>query len=116
MFTETYFVLLHIFTSLEDDHQTSTSSTSGEREEVSRETSSTYNELPNHEQDVLMEHNYAEHNHVEVLNQSENKTKTDLKEADSGIQSGIKIKLKYINDDLREVDGNLGEPLGDFKR
>lgn len=95
------------------DHQLSTSSTS--REEVLRETS-TYNELQNHDQEVLMEHNYAEHNHVEVVNQSESKTKTNLKESDSGDQSGIKIKLKYINDDLREVHGNLEEPLGDFKR
>nr|CAI5822235.1 unnamed protein product [Callosobruchus analis] len=30
--------------------------------------------------------------------------------------SGITIKLKYINDDLKLVDGRLDELLGDFKR
>lgn len=28
----------------------------------------------------------------------------------------IRIKLKYINDDLKFVDGHLNEPLGDFKK
>lgn len=28
----------------------------------------------------------------------------------------ITIKLKYINDDIKAVDGRLEEPLGDFKR
>ncbi|VEN61482.1 unnamed protein product, partial [Callosobruchus maculatus] len=31
-------------------------------------------------------------------------------------KSGITIKLKYINDDLKLVDGRLDELLGDFKR
>nr|CAH7726925.1 unnamed protein product [Callosobruchus chinensis] len=31
-------------------------------------------------------------------------------------KSGITIKLKYINDDLKLVDGRLDEMLGDFKR
>ncbi|CAH1114242.1 unnamed protein product [Psylliodes chrysocephalus] len=29
---------------------------------------------------------------------------------------GITIKLKYINDDLKLVEGKLNEPLGDFKK
>lgn len=32
------------------------------------------------------------------------------------IEPNIRIKLKYINDDLKLVDGKLEELLGDFKR
>lgn len=32
------------------------------------------------------------------------------------IEPNICIKLKYINDDLKLVDGKLEELLGDFKR
>lgn len=31
-------------------------------------------------------------------------------------EDDIRIKLKYINDDLKLVNGKLQEPLGDFKR
>lgn len=30
--------------------------------------------------------------------------------------SNIRIKLKYINDDLKQVSGHLQESLGEFKR
>lgn len=30
--------------------------------------------------------------------------------------SNIRIKLKFINDDLKLVEGRLEEPLGEFKR
>lgn len=30
--------------------------------------------------------------------------------------NGIRIKLKYLNDDLKIVDGQLNELLGEFKR
>lgn len=56
-----------------------------------------------------MEHNYAERETVK-LPAKEN----DPEPADK--ESNIRIKLKYLNDDLKLVDGRLEELLGDFKR
>lgn len=49
----------------------------------------------------VMEHNYAEAAQVPESTRTE---------------SDITIKLKYINDDLKLVDGKLHEQLGDFKK
>lgn len=56
-----------------------------------------------------MEHNYAERETVK-LPAKEKHPESHEKE------SNIRIKLKYLNDDLKLVDGRLEEPLGDFKR
>lgn len=42
----------------------------------------------------------------------------DAKASTEDIQDGnsIRIKLKYLNDDLKVVDGQLSELLGEFKR
>lgn len=45
---------------------------------------------------------------------SENAVATETETED--VSSRIRIKLKYLNDDLRLVDGKLEELLGDFKR
>lgn len=72
------------------------------------------------EHQIVMEHNYAEYpsssseDCFENRNiQNEDQLKDDNK---SNENDGITIKLKYINDDLKLVDGKLNELLGDFKR
>lgn len=37
-------------------------------------------------------------------------------ESNSSNEENIRIRLKYLNDDQKLVEGNLQEPLGDFKR
>lgn len=69
---------------------------------------------------IVMEHNYAEYpgssNSEHVDNkESEDETVTNNIQNTTHIV-GIKIKLKYINDDLKVVDGKLDESLGDFKK
>lgn len=39
-----------------------------------------------------------------------------VEHVDGGINTGITIKLKYINDDLKLVDGHLNESLEEFKK
>lgn len=68
---------------------------------------------------VVMEHNYAEYPSSSETNSFENKnTKSDplLKDDDNVESDRIIIKLKYINDDLKLVEGQLDELLGDFKK
>ena len=44
-------------------------------------------------------------------------TEPDQKEdAENLMPGGIRIRLKYLNDNLKLVQGSLQEPLGDFKR
>lgn len=59
-------------------------------------------ERPQPPDEPVMEHNYAERP-AESPPPSES-------------ESNIRIKLKYLNDDLKLVDGRLEELLGDFKR
>lgn len=47
---------------------------------------------------------------------SSNKIETSNSETQNMETDNITIKLKYINDDVRIVDGRLEELLGDFKR
>lgn len=61
---------------------------------------------------VLMEHNYADHTQTE--NTTDFASSSSAPEPNEGTH--ITIKLKYINDHLRHVDGDLHELLGDFKR
>ena len=73
--------------------------------------------------DTIMEHNYAERDTVDVGVKKEdankeNELESKTCEADSiqNNDSNIRIKLKYLNDDLKLVNGRLEEQLGDFKR
>lgn len=59
-----------------------------------------------------MEHNYAERDTAKPLA----KEKDPENAPPSEKESSIRIKLKYLNDDLKLVDGRLEELLGDFKR
>ncbi|XP_063907175.1 transmembrane and ubiquitin-like domain-containing protein 1 isoform X3 [Zophobas morio] len=60
---------------------------------------------------VVMEHNYAEAaSSAESREAASDASKAAKEETD------IRIKLKYINDDLKLVDGKLKEQLGDFKK
>lgn len=66
-----------------------------------------------------MEHNYAEYPSSSDTNSFENKnTKNEplLKDNEHVESDRIIIKLKYINDDLKLVEGQLEELLGDFKK
>ncbi|KAJ8984860.1 hypothetical protein NQ317_002699 [Molorchus minor] len=63
--------------------------------------------------DTLMEHNYAERPSTTSASTSNVK---NSQEAGDDSKNGITIKLKYLNDDLKLVDGRLEENLGDFKR
>lgn len=56
-------------------------------------------------------------------NSTEENVENNLSENDEEIQNSspteedrITIKLKYINDDLKLVNGHLQEQLGDFRR
>lgn len=61
---------------------------------------------------VLMEHNYAEHSRT-----SEDEDQSRNPEVHNpNNPTGITVKLKYLNDDLKMVDGKLDEILGDFKK
>lgn len=62
---------------------------------------------------VVMEHNYADQNNGEFADTGE---VNESKEPEVTDPAAIRIKLKYINDDLKQVDGHLEELLGDFKR
>ncbi|CAH0552721.1 unnamed protein product [Brassicogethes aeneus] len=64
------------------------------------------------ETETIMEHNYAERKNT---TEAENKTETNAEKLEIN-ENSIIIKLKYINDDLKPVNGNLEELLGDFKK
>lgn len=71
----------------------------------------------------IMEHNYAEHEPMHCTSPNENILEeletTDAHSAQSsenGNNTNIRIKLKYLNDELKLVDGRLEEQLGEFKR
>lgn len=71
--------------------------------------------------EIVMEHNYAEYpssSNMESFEDQEPQNETPLNEQfhDNAENDGITIKLKYINDDLKLVDGKLDELLGDFKK
>lgn len=73
-----------------------------------------------------MEHNYSKFpctSNIETViedNNSKNEDASDDQTSDQVVDNenieGITIKLKYINDDLKLVDGKLDELLGDFKK
>lgn len=65
-----------------------------------------------------MEHNYAEQDATSTSSDCKNDRQPESRESDlsSNDKSAITIKLKYINDDLKLVDGKLEEMLGDFKK
>lgn len=69
---------------------------------------------------VLMEHNYADHVHNEsatdAVSDSFGRVDEITSRPEPTDQTHIRIKLKYINDTLRHVDGHLHELVGDFKR
>lgn len=68
---------------------------------------------------IVMEHNYAEYPSGSDNNSTENKNtenETLLNKHEVVEGDRIIIKLKYINDDLKMVEGNLDELLGDFKK
>lgn len=70
-------------------------------------------------QEIVMEHNYAEFPSTSSANTFEDVQEQDSHEDQSQNKfenDGIIIKLKYINDDLKMVDGKLDELLGDFKK
>lgn len=48
--------------------------------------------------------------------QSSEETRREENEQTESDSSNIHIKLKYLNDDLKVVEGSLQENLGDFKR
>nr|UOA02783.1 transmembrane and ubiquitin-like domain-containing protein 1 [Monochamus saltuarius] len=66
---------------------------------------------------TVMEHNYAEQDTSTSSNcRNEQNSESTERSLPSDNKSGITIKLKYINDDLKLVDGRLEEMLGDFKK
>lgn len=68
---------------------------------------------------IVMEHNYAEYPSSSNSTTSEIKdteTESVLNQEIENTSVGITIKLKYINDDLKLVEGKLDELLGDFKK
>lgn len=73
------------------------------------------------EREIVMEHNYAEYpssskdDLIEETN-TQNESSFDEQVQDNLENAGIRVKLKYINDDLKLVDGKLDEMLGDFKK
>ncbi|RZC35145.1 transmembrane and ubiquitin-like domain-containing protein 1 [Asbolus verrucosus] len=71
-------------------------------DETTEASTATYTSDP-----TIMEHNYAE---------AANAENQDNQNKESRDSSDIRIKLKYINDDLKLVDGKLQEQLGDFKK
>ncbi|KAB0802919.1 hypothetical protein PPYR_05105 [Photinus pyralis] len=73
--------------------------------------------------DSIMEHNYAERDPISVNNDNEEKPSNSKFETEQcaaatneNSDSNIRIKLKYLNDELKLVNGRLEEQLGDFKR
>lgn len=92
--------------------------TTSENSQPNNSASSIPEGLSNEPRDVhepIMEHNYAERETVRV-NPSENHGSTSSKANNENSDSNIRIKLKYLNDELKLVDGRLEEQLGDFKR
>ncbi|KAF2904836.1 hypothetical protein ILUMI_01342 [Ignelater luminosus] len=92
--------------------------TTSENSQSSNSASSTAEDSSSEPRDVhepIMEHNYAERETVHV-NSSENIESTSSKANTENSDSNIRIKLKYLNDELKLVDGRLEEQLGDFKR
>lgn len=71
--------------------------------------------------DSIMEHNYAERDPINVTNE-EKSSHSNIETEPCGAtsaennDSNIRIKLKYLNDELKLVNGRLEEQLGDFKR
>lgn len=67
---------------------------------------------------TVMEHNYAEQNTTSTSSGCRDEPAPEGSEGGlpSGDKSAITIKLKYINDELKLVDGKLEEMLGDFKK
>lgn len=70
---------------------------------------------------IVMEHNYAEYpssSNSAYLEIKNTETTSELNDEVENHETnvGITIKLKYINDDLKSVDGKLDELLGDFKK
>lgn len=69
--------------------------------------------------EVVMEHNYAEYpssSKDDCVGNRDTHNETLLNKEQNVDNSGITIKLKYINDDLKLVEGKLNEQLGDFKK
>lgn len=70
---------------------------------------------------IVMEHNYAEYPSSSKSASSESKGTESESVLNTEIENnannvGITIKLKYINDELKLVEGKLDELLGDFKK
>ncbi|KAF5273074.1 hypothetical protein FQR65_LT04816 [Abscondita terminalis] len=67
--------------------------------------------------DSIMEHNYAERDTLNIDPiKSSNDTETCSGSKEENSDTNIRIKLKYLNDELKLVDGKLEEQLGEFKR
>lgn len=67
--------------------------------------------------EIVMEHNYAREpscSNIEENNGDDTPHVPQLVKCTEN--AGITIKLKYLNDDLKLVDGKLDELLGDFKK
>lgn len=60
-----------------------------------------------------MEHNYAQ---LTSKESSQNNISAPSTSNEDSETPHIKIKLKYINDDLKLVAGRLQESVGEFKR
>lgn len=56
-----------------------------------------------------------EHNRCSQSTIDESSTSGEF-ESHSSTDGNIRIRLKYLNDDQKLVEGKLQEPLGDFKR
>ncbi|XP_018571587.1 transmembrane and ubiquitin-like domain-containing protein 1 isoform X2 [Anoplophora glabripennis] len=67
---------------------------------------------------TVMEHNYAEQDttSTSLNDRNEQSSENNERSIPSDNKPAITIKLKYINDDLKLVDGRLEEMLGDFKK
>ncbi|KAJ8958345.1 hypothetical protein NQ318_017491 [Aromia moschata] len=84
-----------------------------------QQNSTNADDVPDSTDHIVMEHNYAERSgDPSTCSSSGTQQKSDERKGDhlSADKTGITIKLKYINDDLKLVDGRLEENLGDFKR
>ncbi|KAK4882925.1 hypothetical protein RN001_006244 [Aquatica leii] len=82
---------------------------------------STNTEVDNHIEtlnDSIMEHNYAERDALDIdsIKNNNDKEKCSNSQTEESTDTNIRIKLKYLNDELKLVDGKLEEQLGDFKR
>ncbi|KAF5295099.1 hypothetical protein FQA39_LY13250 [Lamprigera yunnana] len=110
-----YYKSLRALNQERNEHVEEFESSTSVSTDTSRESSL---EIMENEKNTVMADNYVEKepSKIEIV-RDENVEET--KSGSSGSEnsdSNIRIKLKYLNDELKLVDGRLEEQLGDFKR